>query len=67
MTNLNKTNNWDYIKGKSLWVNVNFDEPVQINNSEHLSFSFNTFSLNHLSDFSINLIDDSNKPLEFSS
>ena len=67
MTNLNKTNNWDYIKGKSLWVNVNFDEPVQINNSEHLSFSFNTFSLNHLLDFSINLIDDSNKPLEFSS
>ena len=67
MTNLNKTNNWDYIKGKSLWVNVNFDEPVQINNSEHLSFSFNTFSLNDLLDFSINLIDDSNKPLEFSS
>ena len=36
MINLNKTNNWDYIKGKSLWVNVNFDELIQINNSEHL-------------------------------
>ena len=24
--NLNKINNCEYIKGKSLWVNVNFDE-----------------------------------------
>ena len=65
--NLNKINNWDYIKGKSLWVNVNFDEPKQINNSEHLSFSFKNFSLNGLLDFSINLIDDNNKPFEFNS
>ena len=65
--NLNKINNWDYIKGKSLWVNVNFDEPKQINNSEHLSFSFKNFSLNGLLDFSINLIDGNNKPFEFNS
>ena len=36
-------NNWDSIKGKSLWVNVNFNDPKKINNSEHLSFSFKTF------------------------
>ena len=65
--NLNKINNWDYIKEKSLWVNVNFDEPKQISNGKHLSFSFKTFSLNNLLDFSINLIDDNNKPLEFNS
>ena len=65
--NLNKINNWDYIKGKSLWENFNFDEPKQINNSKHLSFLFKTFSLNDLLDFSINLIDDNNKPLEFNS
>ena len=34
--NLNKINNWEYIKGKSLWVNVNFDGVDQTNNSEHI-------------------------------
>ena len=64
--NLNKINNWEYIKGKSLWVNINFDETNQINNnSEHLSFSFITSSLNDLLNFSIHLIDDNNKTIEF--
>ena len=63
---LDKINNWEYIKGKSLWVNINFDETNQINNnSEHLSFSFVTSSLNDLLNFSINLIDDNNKTIEF--
>ena len=53
--NLNKINNWEYIKGKSLWVNIDFDEANQINNnSKHLL----TSSLNDLLNFSINLIDD---------
>ena len=30
---LGKINNWDYIKGKALWANVNFNDPKQINNS----------------------------------
>ena len=64
--NLNKINNWEYIKGKSLWVNINFDETNQINNnSEHLSFSFVTSSLNDLLNSSINLIDGNNKTIEF--
>ena len=46
-------------------VNVNFDEPKQINDSQHISFSFTTPSLNDLLDFSINLIDNSNHPIEF--
>ena len=63
MINLNKINNWEYIKGKQLWVNVKFDEPKQINNSEHISFS--TLSLNDWLDFSVNLIDDRNNLIEF--
>ena len=65
--NLNKINDWEYIKGKSLWVNVNFDGADQINNSEHIYFSFMTSSLNDLLNFSINLIDGSNKAIEFNS
>ena len=60
-------NNLEHIKGKSLWVNVNFDEPKQVNNIDHLSFLFKTLSLNHMLGFSINLIDDDNKPIEFNS
>ena len=67
MINSKKINNQDYINGKSLWVNANFNEPKQINNREHLSFSFEPFSLNNQLDFSITLIDDSNKPFEFNS
>ena len=63
---LNKINNWEYTEGKSLWVNINFDETNQINNnSEHLSFSFVTSSLNDLLNSSINLIDGNNKTIEF--
>ena len=65
--NLNKINNCEYIKGKSLWVNVNSDEPKQINNRKYISFSFSTLSLNDLLNFSINLIDDSSNPIEFHS
>ena len=62
--NLDKVNNWDYIKGTSLQGNVNFNEPKQINNIDHLSFSLKTLSLNMLG-FSINLTDDHNKLIEF--
>ena len=62
--NLDKVNNWDYIKETSLQANVNFNEPKQINNIDHLSFSFKTLSLNMLG-FSINLTDDDNKMIEF--
>lgn len=55
--NLNKKSNWEYVKGKSLWVNVNFNETDQINNSEYVYFSFKIYLLNDLLDFSINLID----------
>ena len=64
--NLNKINNWEYITRKSLWVNASFNETDQINNTEHIYFEFTTSSLNDLLYFSLNLIDNSNKPIEFS-
>ena len=39
--NLDKISNWEYIMGKSLWVNISFNEQEQIND-KHLSFSFKT-------------------------
>ena len=65
--NLDKISNWEYIKGKSLWVNASFTEQEQINDSKHLSFSFKTLSLNELLNFRLNLIDDDNKSITFNS
>ena len=65
--NLDKISNSEYIKGKSLWVNISFTEQEQINDRGHLSFSFKTQSLNDLLNFSINVIDDDIKLIKFSS
>ena len=65
--NLDKISNSEYIKGKSLWVNMSFTEQEQINDQGHLSFSFKTQSLNDLLHFSINVIDDDIKLIKFSS
>ena len=65
--NLDKISNWEYIKGKTLWVNVSFTEQEQINDSIHSSFSFKTLPLHDLLRFSINLIDDDNKPVKICS
>ena len=50
-----------------MWVNISFTEQEQVNDSKHLSFSFKTQSLNDLLNFNINLIDDDNKSIKFSS
>ena len=65
--NLDKISNWEYKKRKSLWVNVSFTAREQIKECKHLSFSLKTCSLNDLLNFSINLINDDNKPVKFSS
>ena len=67
IVDLDKLSNWEYIKGKSLWINVSFTEQEQINDSKHLSFPFKTLSLNDLLNFSIDLINDDNKSIKFSS
>ena len=64
---LRKMNSWENIKGKSLWANATFNEQEEINNSKHLCFSLMTSSLNDLLNFSINLIDNKNKQINFTS
>lgn len=50
---------------QSTWINAAFKELKEINNLMHVCFSFVTKSLNHLLTFSIYLVDDNNKEVEF--
>ena len=53
--NLNKINSWEKIKGKSIWVNANFEELKD--KKSDFSFGFSTKNLADLLSFSIYLID----------
>ena len=53
-TDLKKINNWEEIRGHSLWINTTLGKQREINNSRHRT-------LNDLLNFSINLVDDNNK------
>ena len=65
VTNLNKIENWEYINGKSFWVNVNFNSLEEVKSTEHFYFPFKTLPLNDLLSFSTYLIDHNDKPIEF--
>ena len=65
VTNLNKIENWEYIKEKLLWVNVSFNSLEEVKSAGNFCFPFKTTSLSYLLSFSIYLIDDDNKPIEF--
>ena len=65
MINLDKIKNWDKIKGKSVWVNANFQE-LKEKKSDHFSFSFKTTNLGDLLCFSLYLIDSDNNKITFS-
>ena len=58
---LNKINNWNDIKGQSIWTNAAFKDHKEINNNNHLCFPFITRPFSDLTSFSIYLKDDSNK------
>ena len=60
-----KINNWEKIKGQSIWVNVHFKDHKEINNNSHLCFPFITRSFSDLTSFNIFLQDDQNKKIEF--
>ena len=64
---LNKINNWNDIKGQSIWTNTAFKDHREINNNSHLCFPFTTKSFSDLSSFTIYLQDDTNKKIEFKS
>ena len=65
ITDLKKINNWDEIKGQSIWINATLEEQEEINNSRHLCSAFSTKTFNDLLSFSIYLIDDNNKEITF--
>ena len=61
---INKINNWkEGVKGQFIWINTTLEEQKEINSRKHVCVLFTTSSLNEL--LSINLIDDSNKQIEF--
>ena len=63
--NTGKINNWEKIKGQSIWVNVHFKDHKEINNNSHLCFPFITRSFSDLTSFGIFLQDGQNKKIEF--
>ena len=62
---VSKIQNWDKIKGQSIWVNVQFKDHKEINNNNHLCFPFITRTFSDLTSFSIFFQEDQNKKIEF--
>ena len=54
-------NNWNEIKGQSIWISVAFKDQKEINDNSHLCFPFVTISVSDLTSFSIFLQDDKKK------
>ena len=55
---VSKIQNWDKIKGQSIWVNVQFKDHKEINNNNHLCFPFITRTFSDLTSFTILFQDD---------
>ena len=45
---LKKNNNWEKIKGQSIWINATLEEQKKINTSRHVCFPFTKKTLNDL-------------------
>ena len=58
-----KINKWKEIKGESKWVNVQFKDHKELNNSNHLCFPFVTRTFSDLTSFTILLLDNQNKKI----
>ena len=65
IVDLKKINNWNDIKGQSVWTNAAFKDHKEISDSSHLCFPFIRKSFSDLCSFSIFLQDDSDKKIEF--
>ena len=58
---VSKINNWEKIKGQSIWENVQFEDHKEINNDNHSSFPFTTRSFSDVTSFNIFFQDNQNK------
>ena len=65
IVDLKKINNWNDIKGQSVWTNAAFKDHKEISDSSHPCFPFITKSFSDLCNFSIFLQDDLDKKNEF--
>ena len=65
IVDLKKINNWNDIKGQSVWTNAAFKDHKEISDSSHLCCPFITKSFSDLCNFIIFLLDDSDKKIEF--
>ena len=50
---LKKINNWEEVKGQSIWINATLEDQKGINGSRYLCFPFTTKALNDLLSFSV--------------
>ena len=60
-----KIQNWEKIKGQSIWVNVQFKDHKEINNNKHLCFPIISITFSDLTSLSMFFQDDENKNIEF--
>ena len=66
INNLSEIKNWDEVKGKSIYVNVKFDDITSNTESAiHFGFKFNSAYPTEFFEFKIELLDDQAKKIEF--
>ena len=66
IVNLSEINNWDVVKGKSVYVSVKFDDiNSTIESAIHFAFKFKTAFPTEIFEFKIELLDDQAKQIKF--
>ena len=57
--------NWRELKGKSKWVNIEFNDSENPALAKHFTFAFETTNLIDLLNFEFSLLDDEARPIKF--
>ena len=57
--------NWTELKGKSKWVNIEFNDSENPALAKHFTFAFETTNLIDLLNFEFSLLDDEARPIKF--
>ena len=63
--NLQEINNWNALKGQSIYVNCKFDDSHYMKNATHFALKFKTRSPTEFLEFTCELLDDKAKKIEF--
>ena len=66
--NISEIKNWEEVKGKSIYVNIKFDDiSSAIENAIHFVFKFKTAFPTEIFEFKIELLDEQAKQITFAS